>query len=518
MLVLILTFGASTATKITSYFSDIIYGNKNALKDVQLEEFQFIIENEYHLKPIIFPETCSDSELEFTSLDPDVFTVNNGIIVGKRQNENVYFGTLLITSKNYPEFKKEVELIFKKNYPTLANVYLYNEYNKRQEDANVYLHKPFSIVTEVSDNGEFVSEKEITYEYDQNLFEEVSKVDNVLTLKPKYYAYQVGTSFTAFSTGINVYVNGTKIATKGVVINPLLHAESFTSAKLSSKNDSILLDQTGYLKSKCFIELYNEDTNIVTPFTITSSNEEIIKVHENNELEFLQLGTASITITLNNGFSKTYNLTVKNKMVEPVIYGDLLEDGTVHILQEFSSSIGVCFKDDAAYRNWTYQVVGDSITTSIDENGSIIFEANKVGESTIIISLDDGVERPITKVVKVVVENNPNSKTSIIKSFGKFLAKVAGHMSFFVLEAFLAYFMMLYYRTNKQKIDILIYFGIGLLLASLTEFIQIFLPGRYPAIKDILIDMSGYIIGLGCSILFFYVLKKIKNKKGIKNE
>lgn len=518
MLVLILTFGTATAVKITSYFSDIIYGNKNALKDVKLEELQFIIENEYQLKPIIYPETCSDSELEFTSLDPDVFTVNNGVIVGKRQDENVYFGTLLITSKNYPDFRKEIELIFKKNYPTLANVYLYNEYNKRQEDANVYLHKPFSIVTELSDNGEFVSEKEITYEYDQNLFEEVSKVDNVLTLKPKYYAYQVGTSFTAFSTGINVYVNGTKIATKGVVINPLLHAESFTSAKLSTKNDSVTLEQTVYLNSRCFIELLNNENKVVTPFTITSSNQDIIKVYPNNEVEFLQLGTASLTITLNNGFSKTYNLTVKNKIVEPLIKGDLVENGTVHILEEFSSSINVVFNDVAAYKNWTYEVIGDSIVTSIDENGSIVFEAKKAGESAIVITVDDGVERPVSTVVKIIVDHNKNAKNSIIKTIGKFLAKVAGHLCFFMLEAFLAYFMMIYYRTNKQKINVIIYFGIGLFLSSLTEFIQIFMPGRYPAIKDILIDMSGYLIGLGFSILFFYLIKKMKNKEKIKNE
>ena len=36
LLVSILTFGASTASKITSYFSDLIYGNKNELKDVEI--------------------------------------------------------------------------------------------------------------------------------------------------------------------------------------------------------------------------------------------------------------------------------------------------------------------------------------------------------------------------------------------------------------------------------------------------------------------------------------------------
>lgn len=519
LLVSILTFGASTASKITSYFSDLIYGNKNELKDVEIENRQYIIGKEYVISPTIYPATCSNPDLEFTSLDPDVFKVEDGIIIGNRLESNINIGTLLVTSKSYPEFRKEIELIFNKTYPKEASIYIYNEYGKRQDTANVYIHKPFQIVTKLTNDSGYVSEKNVQYEYDQNLFDLVSKDDTVLTLKPKYYAYQIGTPFTAFTSGIKVYVNGTHIATKSVIINPWLHAEAFTNAVLSSsKYDTLQMNQNVFLNSKFFVELYNDDVLLSTPFTITSRDEEIIKVNENNELEFIKLGTASITITLNNGFSKTYNLTVRNKIEKPIIYNNDLVNDTIHIYHELSSSIDVRFENDIAYNKWSYEVIGDSITASIDENGSIVFEAQKVGESAIVITIDDGVERPISSVIKVVVDENPNAKSSILKTFGKFLAKIAGHLCFFILEAFLAYFMMIYYKTNKRNIDLIIYFGIGLTISSLTEFIQIFMPGRNPAIKDILIDMTGYLIGFGCSILFFYLIKKIKNKKVLKNE
>ena len=44
-------------------------------------------------------------------------------------------------------------------------------------------------------------------------------------------------------------------------------------------------------------------------------------------------------------------------------------------------------------------------------------------------------------------------------------------------------------------------------LAFLTEYIQSFIPGRNPTINDVLIDMSGFLIG---SLISLGVVKAVK--------
>ena len=53
--------------------------------------------------------------------------------------------------------------------------------------------------------------------------------------------------------------------------------------------------------------------------------------------------------------------------------------------------------------------------------------------------------------------------------------------------------------------------GIG--LAFLTEFIQLFIPGRVGSLSDVLIDSSGFIISSIIVIIIFIILLLKNNKK-----
>ena len=519
MLVTILTFGTSVASKITSYVSDKIYSSKNKLMDVSLDDQTFIIEKEYTLNPIIYPSTCSNPDLVFESLDPSIFTVEDNVVIGKRMKDSYSLGTLLVTSKTYPEFRKEITIAFVKSYATSYETTLLNEYGILKKDTNVYIHTPFTITTELSNENGYVSEKLVTYKFDKTLFDIEALNNTDMTLVPRYNLYKIGDEFNPFSTGIEIYVNGQLKEIRNITINNLLYEEQFTECMFASSDEQYInMNKDVYVNDLLFVELFNNGKKLITPFTITSSDEEVIKIYDSTQLKFLKPGKANITISLKNGQSKTYLITVKNKLSLPILENPKLENNTIHLYEEHNSTIKVSFKGDGSYEKWTYQVEGDCINVTLDEEKNLSFEAKKIGTSSIIITVDDGIERPVSTTIKVIVEQNPNSKSSVTKSFGKFLAKFAGHICFFILEAFLAYFMMMYYKTGKRWINILVFFGIGLFLASLTEVIQIFMPGRYPRVQDVLIDMLGYIIGLLISILFFYIIKKFKEKKETKNE
>ena len=55
--------------------------------------------------------------------------------------------------------------------------------------------------------------------------------------------------------------------------------------------------------------------------------------------------------------------------------------------------------------------------------------------------------------------------------------------------------------------------GLGMLIASLDEFIQLFSPGRSSQISDVLIDTVGVIIGILIVKLAYYIKYKISTFK-----
>lgn len=56
----------------------------------------------------------------------------------------------------------------------------------------------------------------------------------------------------------------------------------------------------------------------------------------------------------------------------------------------------------------------------------------------------------------------------------------------------------------------------GILYAISDEWHQNFSLGRGPSFKDVLIDSAGVAVGIGCFVLFLFVLNHLKNKKPIK--
>ena len=94
-------------------------------------------------------------------------------------------------------------------------------------------------------------------------------------------------------------------------------------------------------------------------------------------------------------------------------------------------------------------------------------------------------------------------------SFASIVRKLIGHFGLFAVDGLVSTITVYLFTKNiKFKSNLLVTGGplaFGLLIAIISEFIQIFTPGRYGSFIDILIDFGGYLLGfaIAISILLF---------------
>ena len=102
-------------------------------------------------------------------------------------------------------------------------------------------------------------------------------------------------------------------------------------------------------------------------------------------------------------------------------------------------------------------------------------------------------------------------------SFALFIRKAFGHFGLFVISGLftsLAVFLLLNMTSSSQHyINAVIGLSLGLLLAIITETIQLFVEGRSGEITDILIDFSGYLLGALIVGLVLFIVIRNRNKK-----
>ncbi|MBO5869026.1 MAG: VanZ family protein [Oscillospiraceae bacterium] len=94
---------------------------------------------------------------------------------------------------------------------------------------------------------------------------------------------------------------------------------------------------------------------------------------------------------------------------------------------------------------------------------------------------------------------------------GGLLRKLAHFTEFMTLGILLRWlFGMLLTKTPQQWLYAA---AAAILVASIDETIQLFVPNRGPAIKDVGIDTLGALLGITALTLIYVINKKIKNKR-----
>lgn len=71
---------------------------------------------------------------------------------------------------------------------------------------------------------------------------------------------------------------------------------------------------------------------------------------------------------------------------------------------------------------------------------------------------------------------------------------------------------------KKNWLHLIYALSIGVIVAIFTELLQLVIPGRFGDIVDILIDIGGYLFGVGLTYLIIFLIRKHKNKKLLHKE
>ena len=118
------------------------------------------------------------------------------------------------------------------------------------------------------------------------------------------------------------------------------------------------------------------------------------------------------------------------------------------------------------------------------------------------------IVEPAKNVINTFKANTINETN--IDGFSSFIRKFVGHFSLFLVSGILTTLSIkfIYYDLEQKFAKFMIISCIsGLFLAILTEFIQLFVPGRSGEMMDVLIDFLGYIIATLIICLIIYILR-----------
>ena len=259
-----------------------------------------------------------------------------------------------------------------------------------------------------------------------------------------------------------------------------------------------------------------------------SSNNEILEI--NNEGKLIPHKIGEVDITLKDSYSP-----LVNEKIHIIIYNKILIDevNTItvsghnakydsdkvqyEITNGYSGKIKINFLEGNTFNNVIYSSSDEKIL-SVGQDGTLT--PHKKGVATIKMIVDDGM------LDKIEIEVNIKVKPQMVienmqEFFGK-MRKLLGHFgAFLVLGIFSTFTYLLYFQDKKWFWSVPLNFFQGFALASLTEWIQTFTPGRWGCWEDVLLDTSGFMCSaliLTILVLLIYLLKKQISKRKLKEK
>ena len=259
-------------------------------------------------------------------------------------------------------------------------------------------------------------------------------------------------------------------------------------------------------------------------FSITSSDENILKVESLTEIIPVNTGLATITVkekysnleykinikVINQIFIDSENpFTIKG---EKLSYNQLLDE---YLLRNgYIAGIRVNFLEGTTYDKVTFNSSNEEVAT-IGKDG--VITPLKEGTTIITVTCDDGELEPYVVELKLRV-----LKQELIKDISTFLYKVRkgiGHFgAFLVLGIFSTLTWSLFFNDKKLFFSIPVNIVLGCGIAALTEYIQLFVPGRYGALSDVILDCSGFMISTVIISITFIVIAIVQYVKRKKNK
>lgn len=328
-----------------------------------------------------------------------------------------------------------------------------------------------------------------------------------------------------------ITTNEGKIKITISIITPILREQVSCSLQIFITHFDFdlfhITNQDNIIDNEKTLEIYKNSTlqlGIYTkqPYTRKliewkSSNSSVVAINTHGEMIAKQCGIAIITArNVYNDVSESISVKVLNKLALNTENTYTLSGNTIkHIkdnLYEFKNGntikLTINFADDATYRNVTYSSSNEKVAT-IGADG--IISPVGLGETTITITYSDGysIEKPFVITIKLKVLKQP--LISNIKKFTAYIRKALGHFGvFFILGIFSLFTYLLFFKKKQWGYSIPIHFASGYLIAFISEVIQLYVPGRCGALRDVHIDYLGFILSSAFILIIIGLIYLIK--------
>ncbi len=270
--------------------------------------------------------------------------------------------------------------------------------------------------------------------------------------------------------------------------------------------------------------------------TYSSSEESVLKVNPSTGLiETVGVGEAEIKATSQDDLTISSSMKIKvidsvspfeldlSKMGVPS--SSINEDGSYRITLDYGDPYRLHLNTKATCSTsaLTCSYLNRSQKHIVRVDGSGLISSLGVGEETVEIGYENELA---SYFVKVTFEVRRNLGFTL-EQLALVVRKAIGHFSLFAFTALLSvgFIFLSFSKASHRYIALGVSSLIGFLLATGSEFIQLFTAGRYGAWTDVGIDTGGYMASiliaslvLGIVLLVSHFRKKKKDSEAGKDE
>ena len=268
----------------------------------------------------------------------------------------------------------------------------------------------------------------------------------------------------------------------------------------------------------------NDETLNNTDFIWQSSNPLLARVNKRGEVYgYRKISLEDETVTITAIHKRTHQevtkeITVKKELPTKLHTCYVLGDKELWDHPKVTAFVGDVITVNVSYdkavlnKDITVTSSNNEVVTCYNQGNSVTLEIKKEGTaeititSNIVPSLSDTTQITVKPAGAINKENYEDVNLTIRKSIG--------HALLFAITqvfTFLAFYMFL--PNMKWWQVTLISLATGLLIASISELIQFFIPLRSGKFIDVLIDMAGVSTGLTLTLGFTLLIRNNKKKK-----
>lgn len=181
-----------------------------------------------------------------------------------------------------------------------------------------------------------------------------------------------------------------------------------------------------------------------------------------------------------------------------------------HILEYFKSGEKIklsyaLYPSDVTYKDVEWSVNSDN--AKISQSGLLV--ALKEGTTTVTLKhLDSGLTA--THEIKIFKASALNRQQ--LDELEKNIRKLIGHFSLFAIDGIIGFLFFMSLDIKKRD-KTLILIATGILIAVIAELLQLIPEGRSCQFSDMVINSSGFLMGIALSLIFFKIKSRIEQRR-----